>query len=192
MIHIKKPYFEKVEEYMDDPNAIVVFGSNVQGMHGAGLAKVCLNHFGAVYGQARGLQGRSYAIVTKDLSKKSHPSVDESFILLQLNQLEQFARQRPHNKFLVTAIGTGLAGFELDDIFDLIYETDLMNCLNVIFCKEIQELFIQESVKGLSIQQHTASPTLDNHKEEVWHTVSPTPTNESTNQSNKIDNERNP
>lgn len=55
-----------------DENIIFVFGSNTQGRHGAGAAKYARNYFGAVYGQAEGLQGHSYAIVTKDLTAKDY------------------------------------------------------------------------------------------------------------------------
>ena len=44
---------------------IFVFGSNLAGRHGKGAAKSALA-YGAVYGQGSGLQGRSYAIPTKD------------------------------------------------------------------------------------------------------------------------------
>jgi hypothetical protein len=55
-------------------NQIFVFGSNTQGRHGKGAALTAKNKFGAIYGQAEGLQGQSYAIITKDLTKKNHPS----------------------------------------------------------------------------------------------------------------------
>ena len=43
---------------------IFVFGSNDMGHHDGGAARIALEKFGAVYGQGRGLQGRSYAIPT--------------------------------------------------------------------------------------------------------------------------------
>ena len=46
---------------------IFVFGSNYQGFHGAGSAKVALEKFGAVYGEPIGLFGNSYALPTTDL-----------------------------------------------------------------------------------------------------------------------------
>mgnify|MGYP006877977877 FL=1 len=55
-------------------NQIFVFGSNTQGRHGKGAALTARNKFGAIYGQAEGLQGQSYAIITKDLTKTTHPS----------------------------------------------------------------------------------------------------------------------
>ena len=48
-------------------NEVFVFGSNKQGRHGKGAALTARTKFGAIYGQARGLQGQSYAIVTKEL-----------------------------------------------------------------------------------------------------------------------------
>lgn len=48
-------------------NGILVFGSNPEGRHGLGLAKIAVDSFGAVYGRGRGLYGRSYALVTKNL-----------------------------------------------------------------------------------------------------------------------------
>lgn len=55
-------------------NVIFVFGSNTEGRHGAGAAKVAKDDFGAIYGQAEGLQGNAYAIITKDLNKAKEAS----------------------------------------------------------------------------------------------------------------------
>jgi len=37
------------------PNEIFVFGSNIQGYHGGGAARMALNKFGAVWGKGDGL-----------------------------------------------------------------------------------------------------------------------------------------
>ena len=50
-----------------DANTIFVFGSNPEGRHGAGAARVAREQFGAIYGQGEGLQGNAYALPTKDL-----------------------------------------------------------------------------------------------------------------------------
>lgn len=50
-----------------DADTIFVFGSNPEGRHGAGAAKVAVKMFGAKYGQGEGLQGNSYALPTKEL-----------------------------------------------------------------------------------------------------------------------------
>ena len=41
---------------------IFVFGSNTLGYHTGGASKTARKKFGAVWGQAEGLQGQSYAI----------------------------------------------------------------------------------------------------------------------------------
>ena len=46
-----------------DENTIFVFGSNPEGRHGAGSAKVAKEKFGAVYGIGEGLQGNSFHII---------------------------------------------------------------------------------------------------------------------------------
>jgi len=93
-----------------EPHQIIVFGSNTEGRHGRGLAKFCLDNFGAIYGQAKGLQGQSYAIVTKDLTK-GEKSVPLEEIYNQLVTLKDYALDNQEKEFLVTKIGTGLAGY---------------------------------------------------------------------------------
>lgn len=97
---------------------IFVFGSNTEGRHGGGAAKVAMDHYGAIYGQARGLQGNSYAIVTKDLSIGER-SIDVLEIEKEINTLIEFALDNPDKTFFVTKIGCGLGGFDLKDIAPL-------------------------------------------------------------------------
>lgn len=85
------------------PDEVFVFGSNLDGYHGGGAARVALCKFGAIYGQGVGLQGQSYAIPTMQGGVETIvPYVDE-FIA--------FAKQHPDKFFLVTRIGCGIAGF---------------------------------------------------------------------------------
>jgi hypothetical protein len=51
------------------PNEIFVFGSNPEGRHGMGAAAIALRDFGAIYGVGRGIQGKSYGLITKNLRK---------------------------------------------------------------------------------------------------------------------------
>ena len=51
-----------------EENTIFVFGSNPQGIHGAGSAKVAQIYFCAIYGQGEGLQGSSYGLPTTNLN----------------------------------------------------------------------------------------------------------------------------
>lgn len=55
-----------------EPNTIFVFGSNPEGKHGDGAAKIAKEQFGAIYGQGEGLQGNAYALPTKDLIKSKN------------------------------------------------------------------------------------------------------------------------
>lgn len=92
---------------------IFVFGSNLAGRHGAGAALYALKNHGAIYGQGEGRQGNSYAIATKNEKLQTLPlwhikgNIEAFFIHAELNPSEQFQ---------VTAIGTGLAGYQHSDI----------------------------------------------------------------------------
>lgn len=89
-------------------NGIFVFGSNTQGRHGMGAALTARILFGAKYGQAKGLQGNSYAIITKDLTKTIHPSINKDDILKQINALYNYADDNLHLNFYIAYSGKGL------------------------------------------------------------------------------------
>ena len=88
-------------------NGIFVFGSNTQGRHGKGAALVAKEKFGAIYGRPSGLQGRSYAIITKDLTKDIHPSFPKSEIELQIMFLYYFAEDNLDKDFYIAYSGHG-------------------------------------------------------------------------------------
>ncbi len=109
-----------VKTFSDDihtlePNQIFVFGSNTQGRHGLGAAKQAMS-FDAIYGQSKGRQGQTYAIVTKDLTKHGKRTVSIDEIELQVIELIQYAQANPQLEFLVTPIGCGLAGYTAQEI----------------------------------------------------------------------------
>lgn len=91
---------------------VFVFGANLQGNHAGGAARQAHNDFGAIWGVGVGLQGQSYAIPTMEISRDN--------IGLYIQQFLQFAKAMPHLTFYVTAIGTGIAGFneaEMDELW---------------------------------------------------------------------------
>lgn len=90
---------------------VFVFGSNAEGYHDGGAARFALERFGAIYGQGRGLQGRSYAIPTMSGSLQEIAREVEEFIW--------FADQHPELTFLVTRIGCGIAGYRDLDVAPL-------------------------------------------------------------------------
>ena len=105
-------------------NEIFVFGSNLNGNHAGGAARMAVEKFGAIEGQAEGLQGQSYAIPTLDkkMQKVSLEKIKES-----LEYLADFSMWNADKTFYITKIGLGIAGFtveELKPIFDDIYFPD--------------------------------------------------------------------
>lgn len=97
-------------------NQIFVFGSNLSGRHGKGAAKTALR-WGAIYGQASGIQGKTYAIPTKDEGINNALLIN--CIKTFVNTFIEFAAMNPDLEFLVTKIGCGLAGHKIEDIAPL-------------------------------------------------------------------------
>lgn len=109
---------EKIVGYTPDyidmllPRQIFVFGSNVLGYHTGGASGTARKRFGAVWGQAEGLQGQSYAIPVdygKDVRKDDEVKVAvERFIA--------FAKEHTELFFWVTRVGCGIAGYHDDEM----------------------------------------------------------------------------
>ena len=97
-------------------NKIFVFGSNLAGIHGAGAALYARKHYGAELGVGVGRTGRAYAIPTKDAKLKTLPV---NRIRKDVDTFLAYAQAHPELTFLVTAIGTGLAGYSASVIMPL-------------------------------------------------------------------------
>lgn len=89
---------------------IFVFGSNPQGFHSGGAAHVARERFGAQWGQGEGLQGKSYAIPTTCPLEQMAEAVQ---------RFAAFADQHPELRFLVTRVGCGIAGHNINDVAPL-------------------------------------------------------------------------
>ena len=102
------------------PNEVFVFGSNRQGILGGGAAAYARDSFGAQEGVASGMTGQCYAIYTKDydvnVKNDNAKSVPLWEIRKQIMELYKFAKKNPEMKFLVTKIGSALAGYSIDEI----------------------------------------------------------------------------
>lgn len=83
-------------------NEILVFGSNLDGVHAGGAAKQANEQFGAIWGIGAGLTGQCYAIPTMGTLRH---------IELYVEQFIRVATLMPQYTFLVTKIGTGIAGY---------------------------------------------------------------------------------
>jgi ABC-type uncharacterized transport system ATPase subunit len=123
-----------------EPNQIFVFGSNTRGIHGAGAALFAMNNFGAIYGQARGLQGQSYAIITKDLTKDIHPSISREIICKQIDDLYIFARHTQKYDFLIAycADNNNLCGYSSEELAEMFARADIPE--NIVFEEEFLKL----------------------------------------------------
>lgn len=111
---------------------VFVFGSNLAGRHGKGAALFAKQHYGAEYGVGEGRTGNAYAIPTKDKNLKV---LGLYLIELYFAEFVAYAEDNPEDIFLLTPIGTGLAGYDRTEIFKLI-----RNCAplpsNIVFTKE--------------------------------------------------------
>lgn len=129
-------------------NEIFVFGSNLEGSHDGGAAKLAYNRFGAVWGLGTGIQGRSYAIPTMQGGVETIRPFVDAFI--------QFAKQNTTLTFLVTRIGCGIAGFRDEEIAPLF--EDALDLENVILPKEFVENLV-------------ATPTTPDANETTWNST---------------------
>lgn len=114
--------------YKLEPNEIIVFSSSLDGKHNKGVAKFCFQKFGAIYGQAEGLQGQSYAVIAK--------KVNLSFIREQVEKFYNFCKQNENLKFYVTKIGCD-TGCDITDIGLIFMDYDIPQ--NVVLPKEFYD-----------------------------------------------------
>ena len=137
-------------------NGIFVFGSNTEGRHGMGSALVAKDIFGAVYGKAEGLQGRSYGLITTDLpSKKMGKRYAREEIVNNIFSLYKFAHANPHFDFYIP------------------YEPSVQN-LNGYDSKELAEMFIEAAY----FQNVNNIPKNIIFKESFWNLISEINTNQ--------------
>lgn len=87
---------------------IFVFGSNLAGVHGAGAAACAYKEYGAEWGVGEGLTGNSYALPTKDENIVTRPL---AAIAESVERFKAFATAHPAQRFFVTRVGCGLAGY---------------------------------------------------------------------------------
>ena len=127
---------ENITELED--NQIFVFGSNLSGIHGKGAA-LTARKWGAIFYQSSGLQGKTWAIPTKDASITKTLSITE--IKPFVDDLIEFAKENKHLIFLVTEIGCGLAGLTPKQVAPLFEE--VIDIENIHLPKRFWECLIQ-------------------------------------------------
>ncbi|CCG57716.1 hypothetical protein WESB_2254 [Brachyspira pilosicoli WesB] len=110
-MRVSAKHIDKLED-----DEVFVFGSNTEGMHAGGAARMAMN-WGAIYGKAFGLQGKTFAIPTVDYTRSGKMSIDE--IKKYVDEFLDFTIKNKDKKFLVTEIGCGIAGFKVSEIAPL-------------------------------------------------------------------------
>lgn len=134
----------KNKEYTPDPidpatmgvNDVIVIGTNTEGAHGGGAAKAAVNYYGAIWGQARGLQGHSYGIVTLDYTEKEPITLET--IGKELDNFIEFAKSHSALIFWMTKIGTGISRIPFSDIAQLFFDRQFPS--NVKLPKEFSKI----------------------------------------------------
>lgn len=160
-------FYEENIEPSDD--TIFVFGSNPEGRHDAGAAKIAREQFGAIYGVGEGLTGNAYALPTKDLRVKENKalrSIPKETIIDSIKKLYQVASEHPDKQFKVayrntnTASLNGYTGLEMIEMFK---EAGSIPS-NVVFSKE----WIDTGL--LTKDNYTKEITQENDKQDLYTT----------------------
>lgn len=107
---------EKIDRLED--NEIFVFGSNANGNHYGGAARVAFDKFGAEWGVGEGLTGKTYAIPTldKNMEKVTKLKLVRSFI-----KFIEFAKENDSKKFYLTKVGCGIAGWTIEEVKEILW-----------------------------------------------------------------------
>jgi hypothetical protein len=139
--NVTKNYYTGIIDILGK-DQIFVFGSNTEGRHGAGAALYAKKHFGAIYGQAEGLQGRSYAIITKDLTKTKHPSIEPKHLKWNILKFYHFAEDNEHLLFFVAYDGESklLNGYNIKEFANMWNINNQQLPINVVFEEKFKNL----------------------------------------------------
>ena len=124
---------------------VFVFGSNLEGQHCGGAARIAYEKFGAEWGVGSGPTGKCYAIPTM------HGGIDK--IKPYVDQFVEYARSHPNNRFYVTRVGCGIAGFSDEDMAPLFSEAwRLLNvCMPIKWVSIIdKDMFIDAYFFGIT------------------------------------------
>lgn len=128
-------------------DTIFVFGSNPEGRHGAGSAKVALQQFDAIYGQGEGLQGSSYALPTTDLRTYSLMSKEQ--IIRNIKKMFKVAESMPDKLFKIAYRNQPnertLCGYTGEELMNM-FKAASPYPDNVVFSKEWFDNGIYEKV----------------------------------------------
>lgn len=116
-----------------------VFGSNIQGIHGAGSARVARFKFDAQLRVGEGITGKSYAIPTRTYNRSSglFKTLSITEIKEKVDTFCEYTIRNQHLRWWVTAVGCGRAGYNSRQMAPLFRKA--MNCSFPIEWKELLE-----------------------------------------------------
>lgn len=147
-------FYDKKVTRLEDKE-IFVFGSNPEGRHGRGAAKLALDLFGAIYGKGRGLQGQSYALPTKNLKAgykekdtgyvyelSGEKSISKKHIENNIKELYEVCEKMKDYKFYVgyTNDNNNLNGYSSREIF-ILFNKNLTLPDNIYFHSSFENIY---------------------------------------------------
>lgn len=137
---------------------IIVFGSNPEGRHGKGAAKLAMK-YGAKYGVGRGLMGQTYALPTKNLrsgffesctgityAKSGNRSITPNMIRSNIDEMYNVARLFSNLNFIVIYqnSGTNLSGYTPLEMINMFTQGKVVPD-NVFFHESFEEVLNEQS-----------------------------------------------
>ena len=122
---------------------IFVFGSNIEGEHMGGAARFAYEKFGAEWGVGDGPSGQCYAIPTMHGGLEDIRPYAEKFIA--------YAKAHPMNRFLLTRVGCGIAGFKDSDMAQLF--EDVLDIPNIAYPRQWLPYMTIDYTLGLKTQR---------------------------------------
>ena len=172
----EKDYTGFTPDYIDRllSKQIFVFGSNALGYHTGGASGTARKKFGAVWGQAEGLQGQSYAIPVdfgKDVRKDNE-------VKAAVDRFIAFAKEHGELFFLVTRVGCGTAGYHDDEMAQ--FFKDALELKNVSLPKSFVDAlsggevnydldrFVKAQDSGWATYSEALSEIKEGHKRGHW------------------------
>lgn len=133
---------DNIEKVGPNPNEtkkeVFVFGSNLQGIHTVGAARFAIDKGIADEGQIEGpsKNGKGYAIPTESDRQKLSLTEIKDYI----QKFFEYVKANKDTKFLVTKLGTGYAGYQVQDIAPLFAQAE--NITNIYLPKEFWDVIL--------------------------------------------------
>lgn len=141
-----------------DETQVFVFGSNLQGVHGAGAARTARDSWGAQTGVGRGLTGRSYALPTKRTPTREGRQLSMQELEQEFAELRRVVEANPDKTFMLSPVGTGLGGYSLDEIAALVAKFDWPQNFKIVDVNEQGAINFIRAIQRAKMSAGSARP----------------------------------